>query len=181
MTKYACFDPSSPAPFRVTGWYDTSVFDYPNLPSADWLLEMTDEQWDARLTGVWAVNDGALVAYAPPPPTPTSHDILAEKIAAGIGITCTSNPSLDAVYALDDLSAAQIFQLGLYASQFGVFPGGATQAYPDITGVPHTFTVAQFVAFLRVVAPLISALTTQAAVMSHGGNPAWPSQSATIP
>lgn len=105
---------------------------------------------------------------------------LAEKIAQGIAITSTGNPALDATYALDSVSTAQVYQIGLFASQFDTFPGGATQPYPDATGVPHVFTVAQFVAFLRVVAPLVSALTTQAQVMAHGGTPSWPAQTATI-
>lgn len=112
---------------------------------------------------------------------PLSVDqVLADKIAAGISLTSTGNPALNATYALDEVSTAQIYQIGLFASQFDTFPGGAVQPYPDATGVPHVFTVAQFVAFLRVVAPLVSALTTQAQVMAHGGSPAWPSQTATI-
>jgi hypothetical protein len=106
---------------------------------------------------------------------------LTARIAAGIAITSTGTPALNATYALDEVSAGQIYQIGLYANQFAVFPSGAvTQAYPDINGLPHTFTVAQFVAFLRAVAPLVSAINTQAQVMAHGGTPAWPSQSAVI-
>lgn len=130
----------------------------------------------------WTYDGTTFAAPVPvPPPEPTSDQILAEKIAAGIGVTSTGNPGLNAVYALDDVSTGQIFQIGLFANQFGVFPSGATtQPYPDLTGVPHVFTVAQFIAFLRAVAPLVSALTTQAAIMAHGGPPNWPVQTATI-
>jgi hypothetical protein len=114
----------------------------------------------------------------PPPSPPTADEVLATRIAAGISIT--GNAGLVATYALDPVSTAEIFQLGLYASQFDSFPGGATQAYPDATGIPHTFTVAQFVAFLRAVAPLVSALTTQASIMAHGGTAVWPQQTANI-
>lgn len=118
----------------------------------------------------------------PTPPPPTADAVLADKIAAGIAITSTGNPTLNATYALDERSTAQIFQIGLYASQLQKFPSGdATQPYPDITGNPgHIFTVAQFVAFLQVVAPLVSALNTQAGILAHGGTPTWPDQSATI-
>jgi hypothetical protein len=119
----------------------------------------------------------------PTPPPPTADEVLAEKIAQGIAITSTGNPTLNATYALDEASTGQIFQIGLYADRFAKFPSGETvQNYPDITGnSAHGFTVAQFVAFLQVVAPLVSALDTQAGILAHGGSPTWPSQGATIP
>jgi hypothetical protein len=119
----------------------------------------------------------------PPPPAPTAQQVLDTKIAAGIAITSSSTPALNAVYALDEVSAAQIYQIGLYASQFGTFPSGAlAQPYPDATGAPHTFSIAQFIAFLKAVAPLVSNLNGQAALMAHGGTPTWPAtQSAAIP
>jgi hypothetical protein len=142
---------------------------------------------------VWVACDGVAgiaqgwsydgTTFAPPPAAPPNPDeVLAAKVAAGIVIT--GNPAVAATYALDPVSTAEIFEIGLYASQFGVFPSGAAaQLYPDITGDPtgvHSFTVAQFVAFLRAVAPLVSALKTQVGVMAQGGTPAWPSQSATL-
>ncbi len=116
---------------------------------------------------------------------PTSEQqaatLLAAKIASGIALTSASTPALNATYALNSVSIVQIFQIGMYANQFGMFPsGGATQAYPDATRVPHSFTVVQFLAFLHAVAPLISALETQAGVMTAGGAPAWPNQSVQI-
>lgn len=124
-------------------------------------------------------SDPRYLAWLSPPLT--VDQVLAEKIAAGIAITSTGTPALNATYALDPTSTAQIYQIGVYANQFGVFPSGnATQAYPDKDGVPHTFTIAEFVAFLRAVAPLVSALETQAGIMAQGGTPTWPAQTATI-
>lgn len=98
-----------------------------------------------------------------------------------VGITVTGNAGLAGVYSLDGISTAQIFQIGLYAGQFGKFPGGgATQAYPDASSVPHVFSLAQFATFLQAVAALVSALTTQAGVMAAGGTPSWPSQTTAI-
>lgn len=71
MPKYAQFDPSVPAPQPVIGWYDTDAFDYPNLPAAANLLELTQEQWDARLITPF-VKNGALVAA----PVPTAAQAL---------------------------------------------------------------------------------------------------------
>jgi hypothetical protein len=121
----------------------------------------------------------------PPPPGPTLAEqaatLLATKIAAGLVLTSAGTPVLNATYALDPVSTAQIFQIGLYAAQFSMFPSGAsTQAYPDASGTPRVFTVTQFVAFLHAVASLISGLTTQAGIMAQGGSPAWPSQSTEI-
>lgn len=135
---------------------------------------MTTEQ-TAAVEAVYAAhNPDAIPPLAP-------DQVLAEKIAAGITITSTGTPALNATYALDDVSTSQISQLGLYANAFGTFPGGATQPYPDVAGVPHVFTVVQFVAFLRAVAPLVSALNTQAGIMRAGGSPDWPAPTAVIP
>jgi len=118
-------------------------------------------------------------------PAPTlaqqSATMLATKMIAGIVLTSTSTPALNGTYALDDVSQGQIYQIGLYANQFGVFPsGGSTLEYPDASGTPHNFTVVEFVAFLKAVSALVSALTTQSGIMAHGGTPSWPSQSVTI-
>lgn len=118
----------------------------------------------------------------PPPSLPEQADtMLAAKLATGVALTSSGTPALNGTYALDAESTAQIYQIGLFAAQFGVFPsGGATQAYPDASGVPHTFSVAQFVAFLRAIAPLVSNLSTQAAMMGQGGTPVWPAQTAVV-
>jgi len=68
MTRYAYYDASVAAPSPVLGWYDTDALSYPNLPAATDLLELTDAQWDARMPGPFAVQNGALVAYTPPAP-----------------------------------------------------------------------------------------------------------------
>jgi hypothetical protein len=151
-------------------WVDISSFT--PAPQPNWTATNID--------GAWTFADPT------PPPSTDPADLsageLATRIAAGITLTSTGNPGLNATYALDAVSTAQIYQIGLFASQFGVFPsGGTTQPYPDATGAPHSFSIDQFVAFLRAVAPLVSALTTQAAIMAHGGPPAWPTQAATIP
>ena len=66
MTKYASFDPN--APYPVTGWFDTDVINYLNLPTG--LLELTQTQWDNRMTSAWFVADGNLV--------PGSHIVITE-------------------------------------------------------------------------------------------------------
>lgn len=180
--QYAYFDSTTPSPSPVLGWYDTDALDYPNLPNEADLLVTTSDQWTARMTGRWAVSDGALVAYTLPTSPVTVDQMLAEKIAAGITITSTSTPALNAIYALGNVSTGQIFQIATWANGFGTFPSGqAEQPYPDATGAMHTFTVPQFIEFAKAVAPLVSNLTTQAGIMKADGTPVWPAQTATIP
>jgi hypothetical protein len=181
MPKYANYDHTLATPQLVTGWYDTDTFTYASLPDFRDLLQITQAQWDARGTDFtnWAVDDtGTLIAYTPPPPLPVqAATLLAQNLALGIAVTSGSLPVINATYALDAVSTAQVFQIGTFANSFGVFPsGGTVQPYPDILGAPHTFSVPVFVAFLRAVAGLVSALQTQAGIMSNGGTPAWPSQ-----
>lgn len=116
-----------------------------------------------------------------PAATVDATTTLAAKIAVGIAITSTSTPALNATYALDEVSAGQIYQIGLYAAQMTTFPsGGTVQPYPDASGMPHNFSVPQFIAFLKAVAPLVSNLNSQAQIMAHGGTPVWPAQTAVI-
>jgi hypothetical protein len=151
-----------------------------NLPTGVWVR--VDTLTPQPAIG-WAYNGSVFTAPSAPtqPPSQRAAALLASKVAVGLVLTSTSTPTLNATYALDDVSTDQIFQIGLYAAQFAMFPSGAaTQSYPDVSGIPHVFTVTQFVAFLHAVAALISGLTTQAGVMAGGGNPVWPSQSVVI-
>ena len=63
MTKYARFDHTKPEPQPVTGWYDTEMHNYPNLPAAADLLALTDAQWAARLPNPsgWLHKGGGLI------------------------------------------------------------------------------------------------------------------------
>lgn len=69
MPQYAYFDSTIAAPSPVLGWYDTDALEYPNLPAAANLLAISAAQWGERMTGRWAVSNGALVPYTPPAPS----------------------------------------------------------------------------------------------------------------
>lgn len=76
MSRFASFDDTTPSPHPVTGWWDTDQFDYgANLPPLALLVHMDDAQWEARMQGFWAVNNGALVPYEPPPAPPQPYDV----------------------------------------------------------------------------------------------------------
>ena len=180
MPKYASYDHTAPPPQLVTGYYDTDAIDYPALPDAADLFEMTEEQWAARVAEPCAIDNGEFVVLPPPPPT--SDQELGTRKAAGIAITCTSNPAIDATYALDDRSVAVIGSVARDVASGLDFPAGATTYdYPDLDGTPHTFNESQFVEFYKAARDLVNALTTQASIMAGGGTPAWPVQTATIP
>jgi hypothetical protein len=106
------------------------------------------------------------------------------RIAVGIIITSDSDASLNATYALDDITMGQIGAVARdFSSQLGL-PGGIdTFTYRDITGDPpgHAFTGPQIAGLYQRQRDLLTVLNTQAAVMANGGPPAWPVQSGAIP
>lgn len=176
MPKYAAYDTTVPALSPVIGWYDTDAIKYPNLPSQDSLLLLTDDQWAIRMSGIWAVSNGALVPYTPSVVV-TPASTLQSKMAAGIAVTCDSNSALNAIYALDTTTMNQI---GAVARDFAAglgLPGGLTVfTYPDLGGTPRTFTGAQLVGLYTAQRNLLFGLNTQYSIASNGGTPAWPSQ-----
>lgn len=182
MTQYASFDSTAPQPTPVTGFYDTSVFTYPSLPSSENLLELTPDQWAVRLPGPWGVQDGALVSYAAPLSLETqAQNALSAAIAAGILITCTSNGALNATYGLDSVTMSQVGSVAQdFAAGLGLPGNLSTFTYPAMNSSPMTFTGAQLVGLYKAQRNLIFALTTQSAIMAQGGSAVWPAQAATI-
>lgn len=180
MPKFAQFDHAAPEPRRVLGWYDTDALAYPVLPASADLLQVTDEQWAARLANAsaWAVTAGALVSYVTPA---SASGELAARIAAGITVVSTGAPALNAVYALDSVTLGQIGSVARDAASGLGLPGGAaTFAYPDATGSPRVFDQTQMINLYKAQRDLLLTLNTQAAVMAQGGAPEWPAQTATI-
>lgn len=102
-------------------------------------------------------------------------------MASGLAITSTGTPALNATYALDSTSQAQVFQIGTYAQSFSEFTNGTTSmSYPDITGTPHTFTVTAFVALFQAIARYVTAAQTTLETIQAGGSASWPAATATI-
>lgn len=136
---------------------------------------MTPEQTAAVAAVYAAHNPDAIPALTP-------DQVLAEKIAAGIAITCTGTPALNATYALDATTMDQIGSVARDAASGLGLPGGAASfTYPDASGQPRTFTSAQIVALYRAQRDLLFTLNSQAAILAHGGQPSWPaSQAADI-
>jgi hypothetical protein len=102
-------------------------------------------------------------------------------VAAGIAITCTSNPALNETFALDDTTMAQIGSVARdAASGLGLPMNLPVFIYPNLAGEPCQFTHDQVVGIYKAMRDLLFQLNTQAAIMAHGGQPSWPVQAATI-
>lgn len=60
--KLAYFDPNDG---MVLAWLDTVAYSYAELPPAELLLDVTDDQYAAGQSGVWYVVDGDLTKTPP--------------------------------------------------------------------------------------------------------------------
>lgn len=121
-----------------------------------------------------------------PAPTPTAPQKAASdantKFAAGVQIISTSNPALNATYALDPVS--QQFISAAYNGIRGGdgLPGnGTTFAYADSTGAAHAFDATHFLTFAKAVRDYVYAVTQASRTEAAGGIPSWPTQPVTIP
>lgn len=162
MTQYAQYNPAVASPSPVTGWYDTGLFTYANLPPATNLLAVTAAQWSARLINPsgWAVSNGALVAYTPPLPAPTLAQLAASAELAGLTITLSGTLTLAAtLFPTDPTTQTKIGAVVTTINTTGTFAGGAT-VWPmkDASGVWHTLTVPQYKAVAGVIDTYVSAL-----------------------
>lgn len=66
MPKYARHDPTIKGQQKLIAFYDTDFAFYPNLPPKEELIELTEEQWWARIKGnlhCWAATDGKFHLY----------------------------------------------------------------------------------------------------------------------
>lgn len=144
------------------------------------IVPAPDEGWAAAQSGgAWQFTAPEI---APPSLADQALSELITRLAAGIAITSTGTPALDASYALDTVTMDQVGAVARdFASGLGLPNNAGTFAYPDIAGIPRTFTGAAIVALYKAQRDLIFSLNQQSAIMAHGGPPSWPVQSATIP
>lgn len=178
MTQFAYFDSTVTQSSPVLGWYDTGIVSYPQLPLQADLLVVTSEQWDARMHNLWAVSDGILVPYTPPPPVLTLIQQAQNLLSSGLLVSSTSVSGFKSTYAIDAATQGKIAAISTYILVNSKFPGGLT-SYPwlDMAGTIHEFTsTAMFQDFATVVADYVSALDM---VIATGQGP-LPVATATI-
>lgn len=182
MPKFANFSSDQPSPSPVLGWYDTDLIDYPTPPPTEDMLPLTDEQWAHRMEGFWAVDNGALVAYTPPPPPLSPDGEYVTRVADGIAITSTATSALDATYPIDPASMALIGAAARdAASGLGLPHGLPTMPVTDVDGTAHDFSEPAIIATYKASRDLVYVMGQQRDIMAGGGTPTWPPQTATIP
>ena len=169
MPKYAQFDRSLAAPSPVIGWYNTDARAYPNLPPASELVEVPADIWTAHYanTNGWAVSNGTLVAYTPPPPTLTLEQQAANAAISGLTIALSGTMTLAATLFPTDRKTQKAIESMNAMARAGVLPLGST-TYPmiDASGTWHHFTAAQYQAVAGAIAAYVAACDLIAA-----GNP----------
>lgn len=137
------------AAYQLTAVGVTRLSDGAVIPNdrsnSDWLCY---QQWLA---------DGNIAA---PAPAPSPQQQLAQKIDAGVAVTSTGNPALNATYPIDPAAQSHIQAVSLYIQVTGKFPAGqAIFPWPDVAGTKHSFqTTAQFQAFAAALADYVTAI-----------------------
>lgn len=184
MPKFVKYDPTiTGRPSPVTWLFDADVISYPNLPPPEQLFEVSDADW-RNLAAPWAISNGALITFAPPPPPMSPAQEAAvevqHRIGAGLTLSCTGDPALSATYALDRTTMDQIGSVARDVAAGLGFPDGETFEYPDAAGLPHVFTPERLIGLYKAQRQVLSRINTQAAVLANGGVPSWPDQTATI-
>jgi hypothetical protein len=178
MTQYAYFDATQPDPKPVIGWYDTSLYHYPNLPAAANLLEMSTGAWERRLEGLWAVSGGALVPYSPPAPAPSLAQQAASLQAGGLAVASSSDGAIDATYPCDALAQQYVSAEVVSLLLNGKFTDGATAiSWLDAAGSTHELSIDQF----KSLATAIAVFVTGCARCVSGQSTSLPSSTAKIP
>ncbi|HZQ01423.1 MAG TPA: hypothetical protein VFB13_17895 [Reyranella sp.] len=133
----------------------------------------------------WGRYQAWLAVPNTPDPVPAAapKDTFNLAIAAGLAVTSSGTPALNATYALDRDALFNITSEQVYIATKGTFTnGGATRAWLDAAGTPHVFpSVAAFTAFAEAVAQYVDSLNTALVTAEQGGTPAWPAAAASIP
>lgn len=102
-------------------------------------------------------------------------------LAAGVQITSTATPTLNAIYDVDPVSLSQIAAIstGIAAGK-GLPGGGSTFNYPDATGTMHSFTSANFLNFAAAIETFIYQFDQALVTLLGGGSASLPSSALTI-
>jgi hypothetical protein len=107
----------------------------------------------------WTYNGTTFAAPVPPPaPVLTLAQQAQALLAAGLTITSTSMPALNATYPTDPATQDHIqAEVNAILLQ-GTFADGSTSVvWPDVTGAAHTFpSVAEFKLFASAIAAFVA-------------------------
>ena len=124
----------------------------------------------------WSYAGGMFTA-PPAPATPTLAQQAAALLATGLAITSTATAALDATYSASATAQAQINAEVTSILLNGTFADGtSTIDWLDVSGVSHTFTIAQF----KLLATKIAIFVSGCVKCVNGQTTVLPNTSATI-
>ena len=91
-------------------------------------------------------------------------------LATGIAVVSASAPAISATYPADQAAQAQMSAIaaGIGAGR-GLPGGGDTFLYPDLSGVQHTFTAAEFLAMAAAIEGYLYAFNQALSTLVAGG------------
>lgn len=173
MPKYAYFNSTQTAPQQVIGWYDTDLFTYTNLPTSENLVEVSELQWNARLSNpsAWAIDGGDLVSYSPPILPITPQAAFFNFLSSGALVQTNTSLVPIGTYAIDLQSQQTITAEAAYINAFSEFTNGSTSEFPWLLYDEKTLvefpSTSSFMAFTKGVAQLV---TSGKLVMQSGSN-----------
>jgi hypothetical protein len=148
------------------------------FPALSWTTDISAVTPPPQV-GWGATQAGGVWTFTAPPaaPAPTLTQQATALLATGCAIVSTATPALNATYACDAESRADILSEMVSILAVGAFTNGsASLAWPDVTGAQHTFTVAQFKALATSLGGFVGTLKPLAA----GATGALPAQPVTI-
>lgn len=100
---------------------------------------------------------------------------------SGLAIVSTSTPALNATYAIDAQTTANLQGLLVGYMLRGVFPGGgATFPYADIAGAPHVVTQPQLQAIAAAIEDYVAALAGVQIALDAGQAASLPAATVTM-
>lgn len=158
----------------ISGGVVTQVFGCPQndpQPTGYAEIEEGDAAWVAYLAAkaAAAAMAAALAAYV-------------AVLSAGLTISSTGTPSVNAAYALDQPQLSNVANLALYIVVNSKFPGGLSAVSLrkiDSTAISVP-TTALMQAIATVLADYVAQCDAQLLIAQGGGTPSWPESSVTI-
>lgn len=128
------------------------------------------------------IADGNVPAPAPAAnASQVAQAAYAAAVQSGLVVTWSASTSLNATYALDQMTQFNMTAEIVSIMKNATFTNAeTTRNWPTAAGVYLSFTVAQFEALSTAIAAYIDALKTALATALSGGTPSWPSANVTI-
>lgn len=134
---------------------------------------------------LWATIDGNI---ATPIDSRNSLALVQQQVgippylATGLTVHSTGNPDLNATYALDDVTLAQVGAVARdAASGLGLPNSLPTFDYPDITGFPHEFVASEIINLYKAMRDYVASVNKTVVDLVQGNSSSFPVQPAIIP